>query len=111
MRQAGVIAAAGLVALHDMVGRLGDDHRRAQRLAEVVAETWPACGLDPEAVRTNVVVFRHPDPPALLAHLRADGILAGTISPGVVRLMTHLDVDDAGVERAVRSLAAATTSA
>jgi threonine aldolase len=107
MRQAGVIAAAGLVALNDMVGRLADDHRRARRLADAVAETWPQSGLDPETVQTNVVVFRHANPPALLEHLRGDGILAGSISPGVVRLMTHLDVDDAGIERAVLSLATA----
>jgi threonine aldolase len=107
MRQAGVIAAAGLVALQDMVGRLGDDHRRARRLADAVADRWPAAGLDPATVQTNVVVFRHPDPPALLGHLRADGILGGSISPGVVRLMTHLDINDDGVERAVRSIARA----
>jgi len=107
MRQAGVIAAAGLVALHDMVARLGDDHRRARRLADAVAERWPNSGLDPARVLTNVVVFRHPDPPALLHHLRGDGVLAGSISPGVVRLMTHLEVNDEGVERAVRSLGGA----
>src|SRR5204863_6538961 len=47
MRQAGIIAAAGIVALTSMVDRLADDHRRAARLAEAVAERWPAAGLDP----------------------------------------------------------------
>ncbi len=75
MRQAGVIAAAGLVGLREMVGRLADDHRRAKRLAEAVAEQWPRCGLDPTSVQTNVVVFRHPDPLALLRHLRDGGVL------------------------------------
>jgi threonine aldolase len=107
MRQAGVIAAAGLVGLQEMVGRLADDHLRAKRLAEVVAEQWPRCGLDPESVQTNVVVFRHPDPLALLRHLRDDGVLGGSISPGVVRLMTHVDVDDRGVDRAITSIAQA----
>jgi threonine aldolase len=106
MRQAGVIAAAGLVSL-DNVARLADDHVRARRLAEAVAARWPDCGLDPASVRTNVVVFRHADVRALLAHLRSDGVLAGPIAPGVVRLMTHLDVDDAGVERACQAIAAA----
>jgi threonine aldolase len=109
MRQAGVIAAAGLVALETMVGRLGDDHERARRLAEAVASRWPEAGLDPSSVQTNVVVFRHPDARALLAHLRTEGVLAGTISPGVVRLMTHVDVDDAGVERAVRAVKGASS--
>jgi threonine aldolase len=104
MRQAGVIAAAGLVGLQEMVGRLADDHRRAKRLAVAVAERWSLCGLDPESVQTNVVVFRHVDPLALLRHLRDDGVLAGLISPGVVRLMTHVDVDDRGIDRAVASI-------
>ncbi|MBI2708322.1 MAG: DegT/DnrJ/EryC1/StrS family aminotransferase [Actinobacteria bacterium] len=103
MRQAGVVAAAGLVAL-GMVERLAEDHRRARRLAEVVADRWPTAGVDPADVATNCVVFRHADPPALLEHLRASAVLAGTIGPGIVRLMTHLDVDDAGLERACAAL-------
>jgi threonine aldolase len=97
MRQAGVLAAAGLVALRDHVDRLADDHARARRLADAVGVDCP----------TNCVVFRHPDPPRLLEHLRAHGVLAGTIAPGTVRLMTHLDVDDAGVETALAALASA----
>ncbi|HET7489072.1 MAG TPA: GntG family PLP-dependent aldolase [Acidimicrobiales bacterium] len=105
MRQAGVIAAAGLVALRTMVDRLAEDHARARRLAEVVAERWPDGGCEPGRVRTNVVTFRHADPAALLDHLRAEGVAAGTIAPGVVRLVTHHDVDDAGVERACAAVA------
>jgi threonine aldolase len=107
MRQAGVIAAAGLVALETMVDRLAEDHARAARLAEAVADRWPGAGLDPATVRTNCVVFRHPDPARLLAHLADEGVLAGSIAPGVVRLMTHADVDDDGVERAGKVLASA----
>jgi len=106
MRQAGIIAAAGIVALEDMVERLEEDHTRARVLAEAVAERWPACGLDPATVRTNCVVFSHPDPAALIAHLAGEGIAAGTIAPRTVRFMTHLDVDDAGIE-AVRKVVAA----
>lgn len=105
MRQAGILAAAGLVGLERHVERLADDHRRARRLADAVAQRWPDAGLDPEEVRTNVVVFRHDDPPALLAHLRTAGVLAGVLAPGVVRLMTHLDVDDAAIERASQAIA------
>ncbi len=104
MRQAGVIAAAGLVAMEN-VDRLADDHVRARRLAAAVAARWPDVGLDPDAVQTNVVVFGHDDVRSLLVHLREAGVLAGPIAPGIVRLMTHLDVDDAGVERACRALA------
>ena len=107
MRQAGVIAAAALVALTRMVDRLADDHRGAARLALAVAERWPDAGFDPATVRTNCVVWPHPNPAAVLDHLRGEGVLAGTIAPGVLRLVTHLDVEDDGVERAVKALASA----
>ena len=99
LRQAGVLAAAGLVGLRDHVERLADDHARARRLAEAVAERWPDA-LDPSTIRTNMVVFSHPDAAGLLEHLRGHGVLAGTIGPGQIRLVTHLDVDDAGIDRA-----------
>ena len=107
MRQAGIVAAAGLLALRTMVDRLAEDHERAQRLAEAVATRWPGAGCDPTRTPTNIVVFDHTDPARLLEHLRAHGVLAGTIAPGVVRLVTHRDVDDAGVERAAKALATA----
>jgi threonine aldolase len=107
MRQAGVIAAAGLVALRTMVDRLADDHERARRLGEAVAERWPDAGFDPDRVVTNMVIFGHSSPERLLDHLRSEGVLAGTIAPGVVRLVTHHDVDDDGVARASKALASA----
>ena len=107
MRQAGILAAAGLIALERMVERLADDHDRAGRLAAAVAERWPDGGCDPARVRTNVVTWRHPDTAALVDHLAGEGVRAGTIAPAVVRLVTHHDVDDAGVDRAVKALATA----
>jgi threonine aldolase len=107
MRQAGIIAAAGLVALRTMVDRLADDHARAKRLAAAVAERWPEANVDPDRVRTNIVTFAHPDWRALVEHLRSEGVRAGTIAPGVVRFVTHADVDDDGVERAVKAIATA----
>jgi threonine aldolase len=104
MRQAGVLAAPGLLALRDMVGRLHEDHVRAERLAAAVAERWPACGLDPASVRTNIVTFSHAEPEKLLAHLEGHGVLAHAIAPGIVRFVTHLDVDDAGVTCAIAAL-------
>lgn len=106
MRQAGVIAAAGLVALTTMVERLVEDHARARRLAEAVSERWPDAG-DPARVRTNIVCWHHDDPASVIAHLRAEGVLAAAVAPGVLRLVTHHDVDDAGVERAVKALVSA----
>jgi threonine aldolase len=107
MRQAGVIAAAGLVALESMVDRLAEDHFRARRLAEAVAARWPDAGCDPAMVHTNIVVFTHSDPQKLLSHLRAEGVLTGTIAPDVLRLVTHNDVDDEGLERALGALTTA----
>jgi threonine aldolase len=107
MRQAGVLAAAGLVALRQGFDRLAEDHRRARLLAEAVAERWPDIGCDPQGVETNVVVFEPPEPERLLAHLRDNNVLAGTIAPGVVRFVTHLDVDDRGIDIARRAIAAA----
>ncbi len=105
MRQAGVIAAAGLVALQTMVERLVEDHERARRLAEAVADRWPDSGCDPTRILTNVVTWRHAQPVEVVEHLRAEGVLVGTIAPGVLRIVTHVDVDDDDVERAAKALA------
>jgi threonine aldolase len=104
MRQAGVLAAPGLIALRDMVARLPEDHARAARLADAVALRWPSCGLDPATVRTNIVTFSHDEPEKLLAHLEGQGVLAHAIAPETVRFVTHHDVDDAGVTRAIAAL-------
>jgi threonine aldolase len=104
MRQAGVIAAPGLVALETMVERLAEDHARARRLAEAVATRWPDAGVDPERVRTNIVTFTHHDPEQVLAHLRGRDVLADTIAPGTLRLVTHHDVDDEGVAQACAAI-------
>jgi threonine aldolase len=104
MRQAGVLAAPGLVALREMTERLPEDHARAARLAEAVALRWPG-SLDPALVRTNIVTFCHRDEDKLLAHLEGNGVLAHAIAPGTVRFVTHRDVDDAGIARAIDALA------
>jgi threonine aldolase len=107
MRQAGIIAAAGLVALQNFEARLADDHLKARRLAEAVADRWPDGDCHPKNVQTNIVAFFHPDTDLLIEHLKSAGVLAGTIAPGVVRLVAHSDVDDAGIRRACRALASA----
>lgn len=103
MRQAGVLAAAGLVALHDHQDRLAADHARARRLAEACAERWPG-SVDPDAVMTNIVLAEVGDA-AAVCHLLADeGVLALAFSPSTLRLVTHGDVDDRGIDRAVAAL-------
>jgi threonine aldolase len=104
MRQAGVIAAAGIVALSEMVDRLADDHARARRLAEALAERFPG-SVDPAAVRTNIVCAAASAlPESFLDDLAAQGVRAGTIDQMTVRLVTHKDVDDADIDRAVAAI-------
>jgi threonine aldolase len=104
MRQVGILAAAGLVALDTMVDRLAEDHRRARRLAEAVAERWPDAGCDPAEVPTNVVLFRHDDPVKLLTALAERGVGGVTLGPGMVRLMTHHGIDDEALEVAIAAI-------
>ncbi len=104
MRQAGVIAAAGVVALQNMVERLAEDHLRARRLAEALAERFPD-SLDPDGVQTNIVCADVAAlPPDLLERLAALGVRAGTIDQATVRFVTHKDVDDADLDRAIAAL-------
>lgn len=105
MRQAGILAAAGLIALDQMVDRLAEDHIRAKRLAEAVADRWPGAGFSPGSVRTNIVLFPVPSVEKVIHSLAAEGVLVGAVAPGMLRLVTHHDIDDAGIERARHALA------
>jgi threonine aldolase len=100
MRQVGVLAAAGLFALEHHVERLADDHARAAELAHRLAAVTAGVST-PE---TNIVVLDLAGGPLraeeVAAKARADGVLVSTIGPRTVRLVTHLDVDDAGCARA-----------
>jgi len=101
MRQAGIVAAGGLYALDHHVERLADDHARARRLADGLAEL-PGVALDPATVETNIIVFGHADARGFTARLEAEhGVRMGALKPGTVRAVTHLDVDDAGIDRAL----------
>ncbi len=101
MRQVGVLAAAGRYALRHHLDRLADDHARAARLAEALA---PYGVVDAGKVRTNIVpldLAKSPvDAPALGATARERGVLVSVLGPRTARLVTHLDVDDAGIDRA-----------
>jgi threonine aldolase len=106
MRQAGIIAAAGLVALRTMVSRLADDHANARRLAEGMAGI-PGLRVDLERVRTNIVLLELQPPltgETFLAALQRDGVLAGAISPAAVRLVTHRHITRDAVDRALAAM-------
>lgn len=98
MRQAGILAAAGLHALDHHVERLADDHEHARILAE-------ACGVDPATVDTNIVVMHRPDAAAYVAAAEAAGVRIATVGRAAVRLVTHLDVSRADAEQAAAVLA------
>jgi threonine aldolase len=104
MRQAGIIAAAGVVALRSMRDRLEEDHRRAGRLADAVVEIFGESCIDRASVRTNVVVFHHDSPDTLISEMASNGILIGSIAPNVVRMVTHNDVSDDDIDRAIKTL-------
>ena len=100
MRQAGIIAAGGLYALDNHVDRLADDHARAARFAAGLAEL-DGVELDLATVETNIVVFTVPDAQAFCASLEAADVRMGALDARRVRAVTHLDVDDDGIEQAL----------
>ncbi len=94
MRQAGVLAAAGLIALEEMPKRLQEDHANARLMAEALHHT-EGVEVDPETVETNIVIFRLAGaltPAELIARLKARGVLVSSVGPQLVRLVTHRDV-------------------
>jgi len=107
MRQAGVLAAAGLVALEESPKRLHIDHANARFLAEGLAEI-PGVKIDPAKVKTNILFFDVPESaltaPEVSKRLAAQGVLANGTGPTTIRLVTHFDVDRAGCERTLSVL-------
>jgi threonine aldolase len=110
MRQAGVLAAAGLVALEETPPRLFDDHCNAKFLAEGLSR-MPGIRIDPSAVATNIVVFDISEtglaPAEISARLKQQGVLINGINERQMRAVTHYDVDRAACAQALNALAEA----
>ncbi|HEV2173174.1 MAG TPA: beta-eliminating lyase-related protein, partial [Nitrospira sp.] len=107
MRQAGVLAAAGLIALEHGPGRLHKDHANARLLAESLAAT-KGVSIDPDTVETNIVIFRltgNRNAAELVARLKKRNILMIAVGQDTIRMVTHLDVDSAACLAAVEALA------
>jgi threonine aldolase len=105
MRQAGVIAAAGIYALQHNVERIADDHENARAIAEALAGTkWAE--VNPKDVATNMVYFRTPgrDAAKVVEQLETQGIRSGSTGPDQIRFVTHLDVSREDTTRIVRIL-------
>lgn len=103
MRQAGVIAAAGIVALEEMLPRIGEDHLRARRLAEALASEAALC-IDLSSVQTNLVYAKtspgvHAE--ALGEMMEREGVRISAFGPDSLRFAVHYAIDDAGIERTI----------
>jgi len=111
MRQVGVLAAPGLIALRDgpsgMIERLAEDHLLARRLADGLAALPGVTGLDPARVRTDFVIFRVPQRETFLAHLAQEGVLMVAYPHGQIRAVTHYGVEARHIERALGAASAA----
>jgi threonine aldolase len=107
MRQAGVLAAAGLVALEEGPPRLHIDHANAKFLAQGLADI-PGIKVDPSKVASNILFFDVSGTglgsQEISKRLAARGVLANGSDPQTIRMVTHLDVDRPGCERALRVL-------
>jgi len=114
MRQVGIIAAGALHGLRHHRELLPEDHRRARRLAEAIATT-PGLHIDPSQVETNIVIAEiegHDDRLLpFLAAVKDEGVLVLPFGgPGRFRAVTHFDVDDTGIERAIGAIRRAAAS-
>lgn len=107
MRQAGILAAAGLIALEEMPKRLPEDHANARFLAEGLAQI-PGIGIDPAKVRTNIVVFdvsaTGMSSSELLRRLRERNVIGSVVNDALVRMLTHIDVNRSDCEQAVETV-------
>jgi threonine aldolase len=106
MRQAGILAAAGLIALEKMPARLHEDHANAKFLAEGLAQV-PGIKIDAKAVQTNILVIdirgTGMKGDEFTRRLGEKGVRAGAVNPELVRFVTHMDVDRSGCERALEA--------
>ncbi|MBI5288245.1 MAG: low-specificity L-threonine aldolase [Chloroflexi bacterium] len=100
MRQAGIIAAAGVYALEHMVERLAEDHENAKVLAHGLAEL-PIVDLDPETIETNIVIFRVEDAIGFARGLKRAGVLCTMPGPGRIRMVMHYGIERADIDEAL----------
>lgn len=112
MRQVGILAAAGLIALEEMVDRLAEDHANARLLARGLA-SLPGIAIDPASVETNIVVFQLTEEPSetFTARLNAAGVLTTMPGPSSVRMVTHYGIERAAIETALERVRQITRAA
>jgi len=106
MRQAGVIAAAGILAIEQMIERLEEDHARARRLAEALAQSG-LFQVDPASVRTNIVIAQvkpSHEPRQLVDQLKKAGVLVNPPNRDRIRFVVHYDVSEADIQTVIRTV-------
>lgn len=104
MRQSGILAAAALVSLDQMIDRLPEDHRHARALAETIAK-YPAYEINLDSVQTNLVIFKpRMDQNAFIDALKARGVLASDMGINGVRFVTHYEISDNHIDQAISAL-------
>ena len=108
MRQCGFLAAAGIVALEQMVDRLADDHANARRLAEGIAD-MAGVDIDPESVQTDIVIFQvtsdRLSAAGLVQALLERGVQMNTVGPAQIRAVTHYGIEAADIETTLAVMA------
>jgi threonine aldolase len=104
MRQAGIIAAAGIVALNEMVDRLADDHQRAARLASVIRNRVVIADARLDELETNIVIFTVTNASSFVDQLASRGIKANALDHKTIRFVTHSDLGDDDIDDAIEIL-------
>lgn len=102
MRQAGILAAAGLIAFNEMVDRLAQDHQRAKTLAKACQEI--GFKVDSDKVETNIIIMEDPNADKVVAKLREHNVLAKTFGLNKVRFVTHNEIDDQAIAYTIEKL-------
>jgi threonine aldolase len=114
MRQAGILAAAGLIALEQHPARLHEDHANAKFMAEALAQI-PGIKIDPSRVPTNILIFDISatgiNSAEFSRKLGERNVLANGVTPETMRFVTHMDVDRAACEQAIRAVQAICSTA
>ena len=111
MRQAGILAAAGIVALNEMVARLAEDHANARKLAVGLAQL-PGISIDPNQIRTNILFFeltrKDLTPEQFVQRIGADGVRMLAVGPQKIRAVTHYHITAKDIDRTLKIISKVT---
>jgi threonine aldolase len=104
MRQVGILAAAGIVAVETMIDRLAEDHAKARYIAEEIAKL-PGISVDLRSVQTNMVYFNVVNAASFAAGMKEHGVLCNVLYGDAIRLVTHYEISNENAKDAVNVIA------